>query len=90
MARFEAAQYMLQYWFRQLIRISGGQGIEQILEGEADVLTHMAAFKNTEEWLALWEEVGDILHDVGRIHLDRKQVFINIIGAMQPKGHILA
>lgn len=88
-ARFQAAQYMLQYWFRQLIRLSGGQAIEELLDGEGAVLAHIAAFRSTEEWLRLWEEVNDVLVDVKRIYLDRKQVLINIIAAMQPGRQFL-
>lgn len=89
-ARFETAQYMLQYWFRQLVRVSGGQAIAEIIEGEAVLLAHMAGFRSTEEWLVLWEQAGEILQDVRRIHLDRRQVVINIIAAMQPKGSLVA
>ncbi|MBM3617683.1 MAG: DNA polymerase III subunit delta' [Alphaproteobacteria bacterium] len=88
-ARFQAAQYMLQYWFRQVIRLSGGQPIDELLDGEGAVLAHIAQFRSTEEWLRLWEEVSDVLTDVRRIYLDRKQVLINIIAAMQPNGKFL-
>lgn len=88
-ARFEVAQYVLQYLFCQLIRISGGQGVEEeLLEGEVSVLGHIAAFHSVDEWLTLGEQASTLLHDVRRIYLDRKQVLINIITALQPGGKL--
>jgi hypothetical protein len=60
------------------------------LEGEQDVLSHIASFKTTQGWLDLWQESAIFLQDTRRIHLDRKQVLLNIISAMQPKGTLAA
>lgn len=88
--RFEAMQHVLQYLFRQLVRVSMGQGDEELLEGEAAVLMHIASFKTTQGWLDLSQESAVFLGDTRRIHLDRKQVLLNIIAAMQPKGSLAA
>lgn len=89
-ARFEVAQYVLQYLFCQLIRVAGGQPVEEeLLDGEAQVLSHIATFHSVDEWLALWADASALLHDVKRIYLDRKQVLINIISALQPGGKIV-
>lgn len=90
--RFEAMQHALQYLFRQLVRASMGQrdAEEDMLEGEGEVLAHIASFKPTQGWLDLWQESAVFLQDTRRIHLDRKQVLLNIISAMQPKGSLAA
>lgn len=88
--RFEAMQHMLQYLFRQLVRARlGERGPEDdVLEGEHGVLGAIASGKSTQEWLDLWQESAVLLQDTRRIHLDRKQVLLNIIGAIQPQGHL--
>lgn len=89
--RFEAMQHVLQYLFRQLVLASSGAGDgEELLEGEAAVLRHIAGFKPMQGWLDLWQESAVFLTDTRRIHLDRKQVLLNIIAAMQPKGSLAA
>jgi DNA polymerase-3 subunit delta' len=90
--RFEAMQHALQYLFGQLIRASLGErnAADDVLEGEQDVLSHIASFKTTQGWLDLWQESAIFLQDTRRIHLDRKQVLLNIISAMQPKGTLAA
>lgn len=86
--RFEACQYVLQYLFRRIVMVAemGASAVAELLEGEAEILAHIASFKRADEWLALWEETAQILQDVRRIHLDRKSVLINIIAAMQGKN----
>lgn len=90
--RFEAMQHVLQYLFRQLVRAKLGErdATEDVLEGEDEVLAHLAGFKSMQQWLDLWQESAILLQDTRRIHLDRKQVLLNIIGAMQPQGSLAA
>lgn len=90
--RFEAMQHVLQYLFRQLVRAKLGEHKmeDDVLEGEGEVLAHLAAFKSMQQWLDLWQESAVLLQDTRRIHLDRKQVLLNIIGAMQPQGSLAA
>jgi DNA polymerase III subunit delta' len=82
--RFQALHYVLQYFFHQLIRVTQSQPAKEIIEGEKALLSFMAAFRTTNEWIMLWEETNLLLQDVKRIHLDRKQVLINIIASLQP------
>lgn len=88
--RFEAMQHALQYLFRQLVRASLGErgAGEELIEGEGEVLAHIAAFKTTQGWLDLWREAALLLQDTRRIHLDRKQVLLTIFSAMQPRGSL--
>lgn len=90
--RFEALQHVLQYLFRQIIRASMGErsADEDVIEGEGDVLAHVAAFKTLQSWLDIWQESAILLQDTRRIHLDRKQVLLNILGAMQPNNDLVA
>lgn len=90
--RFEAMQHVLQYLFHQLIRTRLGERsqADDMLEGEGDVLRHIASFKTMQGWLDLWQESAIFLQDTRRIHLDRKQVLLNIISAMQPRGTLAA
>lgn len=92
LVRFEAMQHALQYLFGQIIKASLGvrNASDDVLEGEADVLAHISSFKTTQGWLDLWQESAMFLVDTRRIHLDRKQVLLNIIAAMQPQGSLAA
>lgn len=93
MPYFEAFQHTLQRLFRQLVKASelGEAGLdEEILDNEHAVLLHMASFKSAAEWLELWSETSRLLHDVRRIHLDRKQAVLTIVAAIQPQRELAA
>lgn len=84
-ARFQTVHYVLQYLFRQIIdRLNGTDSSAEIIEGEKAVIARIASFRSIPEWLSLWEEVNSLSQDVKRIYLDRRQVLINIITAIQP------
>lgn len=84
--RFEALQHVLQYLFQRLIHQAGYTGEPdgvELLEGENAVLRHIAAFHNVPRWLDIWQESASLLQDTKRIHLERKQVLLNIISSMR-------
>ncbi|MCH2546053.1 MAG: DNA polymerase III subunit delta' [Alphaproteobacteria bacterium] len=89
--RFEAMQHVMQYLFCQIIRTSLQQrsAEDEVLEGENAVLLTIANFKSLKAWLDLWQESAIFLQDTRRIHLDRKQVLLNIIASMQPQGNLV-
>lgn len=82
--RFEAFHHILGYFFRQLIRVHTGEPIHELLEGEQSVLAYLASRHSVEGWFSLWQEITILLNDTKRIHLDRKQVLLNIVAKIHP------
>ncbi len=50
--------------------------INPVLTGELDLMTQLGTRLSLDQWVDLWEK---IVHKMGRINLDRKQVILNIL-----------
>lgn len=88
-AYFHAFTHIMHYWFSQLVKVAelGPSGARaEILPGENATLCHMASFRSAPAWLELWQQAARLFDDVARIHLDRRQVVLNIMAAMQQNG----
>ena len=87
---FEAFGFVFSYFISGMIRLLETGEMAEMLHGEAEALSNVARLKTSAEWLAVWEAASRLMADTRRIHLDRKQVVLNIMASMQPGATLAA
>lgn len=77
---FRLAGDLVVGWLGRLIRAKAtGQGVPNLIEGEATGLAALAARHSLDQWLELWEKIARLFARTETANLDRKQVWV---GAM--------
>jgi len=77
---------LLSQWLVRLVRLgaSGGEvSGNQVIEGEGAVIERLLARASLEQWIEVWEKIGRLNVDVGRVNLDRKQVVITAFSVLE-------
>lgn len=69
--------YLWQYLFHRLATL-GDALLQETVPGEEQALRRMAAKYNVAKWLELWEKGRASLEDAERVHLNKKQVIVNV------------
>ena len=54
-----------------------------MIEGEGAVIERLLARASLEQWIEVWEKIGRLNVDVGRVNLDRKQVVITAFSVLE-------
>jgi len=75
--RFETMADLLRRHLAGIVRQVSG-GMPRAEGRNTAVLEHLTAAGGLDRWLEVWDKADDLLHRTERIHLDRKQVILNI------------
>jgi DNA polymerase III subunit delta' len=77
---FRLAGELLVGWLGRLIRTAAtGQPAAELIAGEAAGMAALAGRRSLDQWLELWEKIGNLVARTEAVNLDRKQVWV---GAM--------
>ncbi|HET6223368.1 MAG TPA: DNA polymerase III subunit delta', partial [Dongiaceae bacterium] len=78
--RFRLAAELLTGWLGRMIRTAAtGQKSPEIVTGETACMERLARLSSLDQWLELWEKIGNLFARTESVNLDRRQVWI---GAM--------
>jgi DNA polymerase-3 subunit delta' len=74
---FRLGGELLGWWLARLIRCKArGETPGDVVGGEGEAATRLAARADLEQWLGLWEKVAGLFRRAERANLDRKQVVL--------------
>jgi len=77
---FRLAGELLVGWLGRLIRAAAtGRAEADLMPGEGAAMAALARRRSLEQWLELWEKIGNLVARTEAVNLDRKQVWV---GAM--------
>jgi DNA polymerase-3 subunit delta' len=83
-AAFTAAMELLAGWLARMVTAGArGAAFEEVVPGEAETATRLLAARGLDQWLELWEKIGDLARRTGRVNLDRKQVVLSVFTALE-------
>jgi DNA polymerase III subunit delta' len=78
--RFRLATELLTGWLGRMIRAAAtGEKAAEIVAGETACMERLARLSSLDQWLELWEKIGNLFARTESVNLDRRQVWI---GAM--------
>jgi DNA polymerase-3 subunit delta' len=78
--RFRLATELLTGWLGRMIRAAAtGEKAGEIVAGETACMERLARLSSLDQWLELWEKIGNLFARTESVNLDRRQVWI---GAM--------
>jgi DNA polymerase-3 subunit delta' len=78
--RFRLATELLSGWLARMIRATAtGEKSHDIVAGETACMERLARRSSLDQWLELWEKIGNLFARTESVNLDRRQVWI---GAM--------
>lgn len=84
---FLAFAEMLGWWIARLIRVSArAAGIAEIFPGERAALERTAGLRRLDQWAEVWEKIARLFGQGEGLHLDRKQVLLSALLALEPEG----
>lgn len=69
--------FLFHYLFHRLATL-GDALLQETVPGEEQALRRMAAKSSVAKWLELWEKIRASLEDAERVHLNKKQVIVNV------------
>ncbi|MBL4839063.1 MAG: DNA polymerase III subunit delta' [Kordiimonadaceae bacterium] len=85
-ARYRAFIQIYLDWLQRLIRqMASGQPTNDIMEGESVQMARISSIAGVDQWLDLWEKMGEMVNRADAVNLDRKQVIVSLftsIGAL--------
>jgi DNA polymerase III subunit delta' len=83
-AAFAQAMALLGGWLARLVG-SAARGVPfaELVPGEAKTAQRLLTVRDLDQWLELWEKVGDLAARAGRVNLDRKQIVLGVFAALE-------
>jgi len=75
--RFETMADLMRRHLAGIVRHASG-GAPRATGRDAEVFDRLTAAGGLDRWLEVWDKTDDLLRRTERIHLDRKQVILNI------------
>ena len=81
---FTQAMALLSGWLARLVGSAArGVAFVELVPGEARTAKRLLAARDLDQWLELWEKVGDLAARAGRVNLDRKQIVLGVFTALE-------
>jgi DNA polymerase-3 subunit delta' len=75
---------LLPGWLARMVALAaGGAAEEAVLPGEAQAMRRLAARRGLDQWVEVWEKLGDLFDSADGLNLDRKQVVLNAFFALE-------
>ncbi|MGQ9370299.1 DNA polymerase III subunit delta' [Azospirillum sp. A39] len=77
---YETATDLLVWWLARFARaLARGAWPDEVVSGEAALMTRLAAARGLDRWIEVWEKVGRLFARAQSANLDRKQVVVNAL-----------
>jgi len=84
---FAAFAELMGWWIARLVRLSSrvaGAHSAEVFPGEHAVLVKTAALRRLDQWAEVWEKIARLFGQGEGLHLDRKQVLLSALMALEP------
>ena len=82
-ARYRVFIQIYMDWLQRLIRqTASGQATTDIMQGESAQMARISSLAGVDQWLDLWEKVGEMVSRADAVNLDRKQVIVNLFTSL--------
>ena len=84
-AAWRTVTELLVWWLARLVRAGGrqGQGMAEVVPGEAGLMGRLLAAAGLDRWLELWEKTGALFARTDAVNLDRKQALLTAFLALE-------
>lgn len=81
---YETATDLLVWWLARFARaLARGAWPAEVVPGEAALMTRLANARGLERWVEVWEKVQRLFARAESANLDRKQVVLNALAALE-------
>lgn len=81
---YETATELLVWWLARFARsLARGAWPAEVVAGEAALMTRLANARGLERWVEVWEKVQRLFARAESANLDRKQVVLNALAALE-------
>lgn len=81
---YETATGLLVWWLGRFVRgLASGALPAEIVSGETDLMRRLGGMAGLDRWLEVWEKTGRQFARADSANLDRKQVVVNAVLALQ-------
>ena len=81
---YETATELLVWWLARFARsLARGSWPSEVVAGEAALMTRLANARGLERWVEVWEKVQRLFARAESANLDRKQVVLNALSALE-------
>jgi DNA polymerase III subunit delta' len=80
---FRTAGALIAWWIGRMIR-DGAAGLDTppVVPEEAGCAARLLAASGVDRWLEVWDKITRLLDQTDRLHLDRKQVVLNVFAEL--------
>ncbi|MGE5505704.1 MAG: DNA polymerase III subunit delta' [Actinomycetota bacterium] len=84
-AAFRTVTELLTWWLARLVRAGGrqGQGMTEVVPGEAALIGRLLAAASLDQWLQVWEKITSLFARTDAVNLDRKQAILSAFLAVE-------
>lgn len=70
-------------WLQRLVKQSAtGVPTRDVVVGESEQVARISALAGVDQWLDLWEKVGEMINRADAVNLDRKQVIVSMFTSL--------
>jgi DNA polymerase-3 subunit delta' len=91
---FAAFAELMGWWIARLVRLSTrgsapaqpASAATEVFPGEHAVLLKTAALRRLDQWAEVWEKIARLFGQGEGLHLDRKQVLLSALMALEPES----
>ena len=80
---FALLSELMPGWLARMVALAAGGAAEAaVLPGEAQAMRRLAGRRGLDQWVEVWEKLGDLFDAADGLNLDRKQVVLNAFFAL--------
>lgn len=83
---FAAFAELMGWWIARLVRLSAKAKFAEVFPGEHAVLAKTAGLRRLDQWAEVWEKIARLFGQGEGLHLDRKQVLLSALMALEPEA----
>ncbi|MGE5538642.1 MAG: DNA polymerase III subunit delta' [Gemmatimonas sp.] len=84
---FAAFAELIGWWIARLVRMSAGVPLPgEVVPGEHAALQKAAGLRRLDQWAQVWENTARLFGQGEGLHLDRKQVLLSALMALEPEA----
>lgn len=84
---FRTVTDLFVWWLARMVRVGGrGEGLAEVVPGEAAVMERLLGASKLDQWLEVWEKTSHLFARAEAVNLDRKQVVLNAFLTVERQG----
>ncbi|WP_448187608.1 DNA polymerase III subunit delta' [Azospirillum sp. sgz301742] len=81
---YDTATDLLVWWLARFARaLARGAWPDEVVPGEAALMTRLANARGLDRWVEVWEKIGRLFARAESANLDRKQVVLNALATLE-------